>query len=534
VAKQNQPTPGMIEATALVVQAEAPPQGFWSMNVTLRGSFIRAVVDVGTGPRMVTVEFAPSEEKWLVRGQDIPVWVDPRFPEGMVVNWAAIPSMRDRVAAQDPTLVDPIAGVRRATAAMGQGPADGDWEKTPAAQRRQAVVDFLRQQPPRTGYLWAHVIVVSKRPKNRSDTRDPQGGNYLSTEVTSETVLSVRPLDRPAYALFLEKFKVPKGRRDLTSSGYPALVSETDPTGVEVQWDLVPDTFAQVRDRVRGAVGGVQGVQLAGLKLQALAAQQRAAAQQWAAVQQAAAAQAAAQQAAAQQAAQGGAYPPGAYPPGAYPPGAVPPVVPPPGAYPPGAYPPATYPPGPYPPTAYPPGYPVPGYPVPGYPVPGYPGPGYQTPGYPTPGYPTPPGVYPPGAGHPGTGYPPAPGTYPPGVEPPPVPGAPVYPPSPAEGPGPEPPPMAGPPAYPPPTEPMAATPPGSEPLPGAGTSAGAPGVTPEVRAMIVTNLRAALAGLTDPGQRQLLIANYNAMGLDLTEAELAGSPEPPEPPDFV
>jgi len=121
MAGQIGPAPGMIEASALVVPAEPPPQGFWSMNVTAwRGSFMRAVIDVGTGPRMVTVEFAPSEGEWLVRGQDIPVWVDPRHPEGMVVNWAAIPSIRDRVAAADPALVDPVAAARRATAAMGQ------------------------------------------------------------------------------------------------------------------------------------------------------------------------------------------------------------------------------------------------------------------------------------------------------------------------------------------------------------------------------------------------------------------------------
>ena len=105
--------------------------------------------------------------------------------------------MRDRAAAGDPSLVDAVTGMRRVAAAMGNTPADGDWENTPTEQRRRKVREFLRDTPPPPGFVRAHVFIMSKRPKSRTDPNDPDGGNILSTEVTSETVLSVHPVDRP-------------------------------------------------------------------------------------------------------------------------------------------------------------------------------------------------------------------------------------------------------------------------------------------------------------------------------------------------
>jgi hypothetical protein len=352
----------MIDATALVVQCEAPPQGVFGL-LNARNNFIRVVVDLGTGPGMVTLSFAPSEDRWLVPGQDVPVWVAPQQPDSLRINWSAIPSMRDRAAAGDPSLVDAVTGMRRVAAAMGNAPADGNWENTPAEQRRKKVREFLYATPPPPGFVRAHVFIVSKRPKSRTDPYDPNGGNILSTAVTSETVLSVQPVGRPAYALFVEKFKLTKDQRTVGGTGYSALVAENNPTDVRMQWDdvrnLIGDTPADalLQSVSRQSVwGGMrQAAALRQAMQQARMQQQQAAMRQWAAQQQAA-----------QQAT------------GGYPQGVEPPPVP--GA--PGSSVPGTLPLPPnvvwaagYPPAGVnpaPPGYPVrPGYPAqPGYPPP--------------------------------------------------------------------------------------------------------------------------------------------------------------------
>jgi hypothetical protein len=56
------------------------------------------------------------------------------------------------------------------------------------------------------------VFVVTKRPRNGTDRT---GGTVRTIECTSQAVLSVQVPDREPYALFVEKFKIPKGRRDV-------------------------------------------------------------------------------------------------------------------------------------------------------------------------------------------------------------------------------------------------------------------------------------------------------------------------------
>jgi hypothetical protein len=194
------------------------------------------VVDAGAGPVAFTVEFASTEDRWLVPGQEILVWVDPAWPQHVEIEWPAIPSIRDRVAAGEPCLVDPVTAIRRVAVATGTAPPD--FANTPAEQRRQALRQQLRNSPPPAGLLRAQVFVVSKRPKNGTDRT---GGTVQTIECTSQAVLSVQLLDRAPYALFVEKFTIPKGGRDILSAGYSALVAERDRADVRIQWDARPE-----------------------------------------------------------------------------------------------------------------------------------------------------------------------------------------------------------------------------------------------------------------------------------------------------
>src|SRR3954469_7508610 len=163
MARKVQRSPAAVCRPALVTHAEAPQQGFWSGGRTWMGG----VVDAGAGPVAFTVEFASTEDRWLVPGQEILVWVDPAWPQHVEIEWPAIPSIRDRVAAGEPCPVDPVTAIRRVAVATGTAPPD--FANTPAEQRRQALRQQLRNSPPPAGLLRAQVFVVSKRPKNGTD-----------------------------------------------------------------------------------------------------------------------------------------------------------------------------------------------------------------------------------------------------------------------------------------------------------------------------------------------------------------------------
>ncbi len=115
------------------------------------------------------------------------------------------------------------------------------------------------------------------------------------------------------------------------------------------------------------------------------------------------------------------------------------------------------------------------------------------------------PAGYPPAAYPPGT-YPP--GTYPPGAYPP---GA--YPPAPQ--------PAGNYSATPPPAGGYPAPPPPPAGYPGAGQPGAVPaGMPPQVRQMMIENLRRSLLNV-DPAHRRMVLDQYRAMGLAITEEEL-------------
>ena len=71
-------------------------------------------------------------------------------------------------------------------------------------------------------------------------------------------VLSVNIPGRPPYAVYDRRFKVPRGRVELSGSGLPALVDVTDPNDVTILWDELPDAMSQVGQRMADAIGQVR------------------------------------------------------------------------------------------------------------------------------------------------------------------------------------------------------------------------------------------------------------------------------------
>jgi hypothetical protein len=119
--------PGL-RTTALVVDAD-PPVSNESRWGNVKGT-VTILVDNGSdGPIYVARNLRLTEDRWLVRGMEIPVSIDPAKPERFEIDWDAIPSIEQRVAANDPTLADPSATQRKIAAALESasvsGPAQG-------------------------------------------------------------------------------------------------------------------------------------------------------------------------------------------------------------------------------------------------------------------------------------------------------------------------------------------------------------------------------------------------------------------------
>ncbi|HEY7257007.1 MAG TPA: hypothetical protein VH476_10030 [Solirubrobacterales bacterium] len=120
--------PGL-RATALVIDADPPVSGRALWGSSAKGTVTILIDDGPDGPICVARDFKLTEDRWLVRGMEIPVSLDPSRPERFEVEWDAIPSIEERVAANDPTLADPVATRGRIAAALESagvsGPAVG-------------------------------------------------------------------------------------------------------------------------------------------------------------------------------------------------------------------------------------------------------------------------------------------------------------------------------------------------------------------------------------------------------------------------
>lgn len=96
-----------LRTTGLVVGTSDPVDNKLRLGNRNNG-WVRVIADAGGNQVNAVGRFDLTENRWLVVGMEIPVRVDPEKPGGFEIEWDAIPSMEERVAANDPTLADPI------------------------------------------------------------------------------------------------------------------------------------------------------------------------------------------------------------------------------------------------------------------------------------------------------------------------------------------------------------------------------------------------------------------------------------------
>lgn len=224
-----------IHTTGLVVGTSDPVVNKLRLGNRYRG-WVRVIADAGGNQVNAVGRFSLTENRWLVVGMEIPVRVDPGKPRDFEIEWGAIPTMEERVAANDPTLVDPLGAQMRARAALlaangaAASAADGMLERFGNAMK------YAAEQPAPAGKTRAivHVAAITATVRTAEYSTEHQISKKQVSTGRRKAVLSVNVPGRPPYALFQRRFKRPRGMAGLI---VPALVSSSDPTDVEVLWD---------------------------------------------------------------------------------------------------------------------------------------------------------------------------------------------------------------------------------------------------------------------------------------------------------
>jgi hypothetical protein len=245
----------------------------------------RILVDVGTGPILLVQELMLVPDRWLVRGMRIPVTVEPRPPHAFEVDWDAIASMAQRVAAGDPTLVDPLGTKRAVSEALTAAglPGIDMLEMPPAmaaatapAQEQQldlternfiAKLTAAAALPAPAGKARALVLIAANAVSFKR-WQFGGGDDHLDLNTTRigthDAVLSVHLPGQAPYAVFIAGFTHEKRVGDPLHPGLPALVSTTDPHDVVVLWDEIETRREQ---QAEGHAAG-KAANRAGRKLQ--------------------------------------------------------------------------------------------------------------------------------------------------------------------------------------------------------------------------------------------------------------------------
>lgn len=242
---------GATPTVALVVAADQRPEGGGPPT-----GVVRVLVDPGSRQRVLEAKLQLDKERWLVPGMHVEVLVSPdrtRFD----VDWDTVPTIEERVAANDPTLADPAGALREVAHALGYTQADTGTSR--AEHFEVALQEAARQTSP-PGKVRAVIVIVAMRgAMGGASGPDLIGSSEVSFQLRNAAVVSVNVPGRAAYAVYLRRFRFPrKARTDYTGAGYPALVSESDPNDVEVLWDEVPSVGSQLSDRIASSMAAAE------------------------------------------------------------------------------------------------------------------------------------------------------------------------------------------------------------------------------------------------------------------------------------
>ena len=268
---------GAERVTALVVEAEPPIDNLVKSGSRSHGS-VRILVGEGSDAKVVLGgRHKRDKEHWLVPGMEIPVSIDRANPEAFEVLWEEVPSMAERVAANDPALVDPVATRRKmhqaliaATSAiqLSAMPSDLAAAVSTAQANSANPIHSIDEQLAEDEAQAAHAgrqrgIVVIPTQIVKLVT---EGGTDTTGGWTSETkdgkhdaVLSVYLPGQQPYAVYVEKLKHPRRSGVGGIGGIPATISLSDPNDIDLDWKAAKAAgVARVNRRMEEATEQMQ------------------------------------------------------------------------------------------------------------------------------------------------------------------------------------------------------------------------------------------------------------------------------------
>lgn len=241
----------MPHVTALVTATEEPLE---NLNTRYDNNLARTQILVTDPPGpLVGYRGLPLDpEHWLTVGQTVSVAIDPSNPNGYEIDWTTVPSMADRVAAGEQSLVDPMGARLRvwdALAAAGFHEPDLDQVAPQALQvEMTSMRNSLAAEPDAfarqlaalgtdapSGYQRALVQIVTTTA--HWEAHDRQDVEHREVLGKHSVVLSVSIPGSAPYAVLLERFDHKSRTYAESAPGLPAEVSLSDPTDVRVLWD---------------------------------------------------------------------------------------------------------------------------------------------------------------------------------------------------------------------------------------------------------------------------------------------------------
>ena len=240
-----------VRATALVVEASAPPEGSARIGPGSHGS-VRVLVDTGSQRRVAEVRVAMSAEQWLVPGMEVQVALDPSRPDRVEIDWTTVPAIEARVAAGDPALADPIGARRKVAHALGMTQRDTGTART---DRFNRAVEHASTLAAPAGRRRAVVLIATIRGRRRivGDGQNSSTHDQVTYGKDSAAVLSVHVPGQAPYAVYRERFKLGADLLEPLWMPLPALVSDADRADVEIRWDELAGRDQQLSDRVAGS-----------------------------------------------------------------------------------------------------------------------------------------------------------------------------------------------------------------------------------------------------------------------------------------
>jgi hypothetical protein len=241
-----------VPATALVTATEEPLDNLNASHAD-NLAMTQVLIDAGTGPIVGYRGLPLDADHWITAGMSVPVIVNPADPNGYVIDWANVPSIQQRVASNESSLVDPMAARLRvwdALASAGFHEPDLD-QLAPrllpmemASMRAQLAAEpdaFARQL---AGVAGLTAPADCKRALVQIATTTATWGTRRRTETmhrqvlgSHKAVLSVSVPGSAPYAVLIENFDHEERQWDENNPGLPAIVSIDDPTSVRVMWE---------------------------------------------------------------------------------------------------------------------------------------------------------------------------------------------------------------------------------------------------------------------------------------------------------